>query len=433
VPRLVLLPDAIADAQGTRPGHALLLDLDGRALTVLGAGPREHVSAPDAATVRLPDRLLIPGLVNAHAHLDLTALGPTPYDRDAGFHAWLDHVRAARETLDAPASVAEGVRRSLGGGVVALADIAGSDLTASIQLLRDSPLDAVVFAELFGLGERQSAALTRVASIADAFDPDARVRLGLQPHAPYSAGPTVYAAVALHARERGLPVSTHLAESRAERTLVAAAEGPLRGLLESLGLWTPEAAAHFGRHPSPVRALADDLPGAGWILAHVNDCADEDLPLLAEAGATVAYCPRASAYFHHPEDLGPHRFRDMLDAGVNVALGTDSVLNLPPDQADRLSPLDDARLLHRTTGAGDVLLPMLTTRGARALRLDEARFRFDPGPLAGLVAIDLSGTDPALDPWTRALRSDAPPEPLFPAPTRDAPAALQRLAARPDA
>ncbi len=433
MPPILLQPAALADARAQRPGHALLLDAEPGALNVLAVGPpadlAAHPAAAGALRLDLPGRLLIPGLVNAHAHLDLTAIGPFPYDPDAGFHAWLETVTRKRETLapDLAGSIADGVHRSVRGGVVAIGDIAGSDLALSVQSLRDSPLHGVAFVELFGLGERQSAALGRIASVADAFDPGARVRVGLQPHAPYSAGLALYGASALHARERGVPVSTHLAESAAERRLMTRGDGPMKDLLESFGLWTPEAAESFGGDASAIRRLADELPGARWVLAHVNDCDDEDLALLAASDATVAYCPRSTAYFRHDRDLGPHRFQDMLAAGVNVALGTDSIINLPPEEADRLSPLDDARFLHRTTGATDELLAMLTTNGARALSLDESLFLLEPGPLAGLVAVDLA--DAADDPWPRALESDAPPETLFPAlPGETRPAVLRRAA-----
>jgi cytosine/adenosine deaminase-related metal-dependent hydrolase len=233
------------------------------------------------------------------------------------------------------------------------------------------------------------------------------VRLGLPPHAPYSCGPDVYR----FAAASGLPVATHLAETLEELRFVANADGPLANLLRSIGVWD-ETITALGGHP--IDALADALAAAPFVLAHLNYIEPRHIDRLAQWSIAVAYCPRASAYFGHPHpgtaefpNTTPHRYRDMLAAGINVALGTDSIvcLNTP----DRISVLDEMRLLHERDDAdARTLLRMATTNGARALGFDPDLVTFAPGTTAGVLALPI---DPAssVDPLTQALRSDAAP------------------------
>ena len=105
----------------------------------------------------------------------------------------------------------------------------------------------------------------------------------------------------------------------------------------------------------------------------------------------------------------------MLAAGINGALGTDSVASLPSDEADRLSPLDEMRLLWRRDATdATTLLAMGTVNGARALGLDEGRFTLSPGPLSGLIGVDVSGTDDRLPPARRVLESAPMPRWVWP-------------------
>jgi len=267
----------------------------------------------------------------------------------------------------------------------------------------------VSFVECFGVGERAAAAGDRLAGLLDGVEAQTDgVSVGIQPHAPYSASLALYERAIRLAQAGGLPLSTHLAESLAERECLVDGRGPIRDFLGSIGVWDEASAAEFGRARTAVSRLAEPLGRCAWLLAHVNDCTDADLALLAGAGATIAYCPRASAHFGHPADLGPHRWRDMLEMGVPVALGTDSIISLPADQSDRLSVLDDARLLRRRDAADPVsLVRMMTTAGARALGLAPELFRFTPGRIAGIVAVAAGCV--GRDPLAAALDSAADP------------------------
>lgn len=417
-PLTLYFAHAIADDRGTiaSPGAVLVRhDRDGLGAELMEAGDRDRVeSLATSESIRRydsGDALISPGFVNAHTHLDLTCVGPRPYSPEMDFADWLADVRQRRPVEDSAisASVRRGIELSRHGGVVAVGDIVGALSLVPVQELRSSPLIGNSFLECFGLGDGLTSA-TQIEELlrATAFT-EHGVRIGLQPHAPYSAGKALYERVASLAAELDLPVTTHLAESMNERRLIEAGEGPLRDFLESISLWTPATAAEFGLHRSPVQHVRDVLLKRRWLAAHLNDCSDDDIDVLAPSGTVIAYCPRASAYFFHEQSLGAHRYRDMMNAGITVALGTDSIIGFPEAEADRMSVLDEMRALwRRDQTPPHMLWRMATTAGAEALGLPPEWFRLSTGHCAGLVSIDLDANS-RKDPLEAALDSSNQP------------------------
>jgi cytosine/adenosine deaminase-related metal-dependent hydrolase len=207
------------------------------------------------------------------------------------------------------------------------------------------------------------------------------VKLGVQPHAPYSCGPDVYRAAAA----LGLPLATHLAETLEELEFIDRAAGPLADMLRDFGVWD-ETISGSGQHPiDHVLTLIDGQP---LLAAHLNYIGDRHLDLLAHAPISIAYCPRASTYFGHPS----HRYRDMLAHGINVALGTDSILCL--HTPERISVLDEMRHLHRRDATDPAtLLRMATINGARTLGVHESLVTLAHGESAGLLAVKVDLRD----------------------------------------
>lgn len=396
-PRRLLRAAAIADAAGVQaaPG-AVLVEVD----RIVAAGTPQSIGpVADAIVEDHANSIIVPALANAHTHLDLTHLGPRPFDGD--FTTWVDAVRTgrARSDEDIAESVRAGVRLSLAGGVAMVGDIAGVRSVVPTITLRQSGMAGVSFFEIFGMGRAQSAAIDAMRSAAGSIPHLERgVRLGVQPHAPYSCGPEVYRAAA----SLGLPLATHLAETRDELEFVDRGLGPLADMLKRIGIWD-DSITGFGVHA--IDHIIQLLTRRPFIAAHVNYIDDRHMTTLAKSPVTVAYCPRASAYFGHLD----HRYREMLAAGVNVALGTDSILCL--DTADRISTLDEMRLLHQRDGTGALdLLCMATINGAQALGIRESLATLAPGPSAGLLALTI---DPPMTTASEALagalrRTDPP-------------------------
>ncbi|MEM6750359.1 MAG: amidohydrolase family protein [Planctomycetota bacterium] len=381
---------AVIDAAGVRldSGGAVAVQ-DGR---VVAAGDLDNL--PAGETVDLGDVLLTPAHVNAHAHLELTAVGTRPYP--GGFVEWVRLLQTERPQDDDAVytSVREGCELLRDAGVGYVGDIGGGRYgqTAVARALRDARTQGVAFAEIMGLrGEQLDAAMARLETGFTSDSPADVPHVGLQPHAPYSTCPALYQACVDTGRAWGLPLCTHLAEMIEEARFVSAAEGPFRDFVEELGLWADDLFAHYGQGLSPVQWIQPFLAQAPWLLAHCNYVSDDDIAILARHGASVAYCPIASEYFGHPHDgHPPHRYRDLMAAGVNVCLGTDSLVCQPGDEPHPLGLLPVMRRLRQRDGVDPAtLLAMATTRGHRALGSLADNGTLAPGAPARFTLIDL--------------------------------------------
>jgi cytosine/adenosine deaminase-related metal-dependent hydrolase len=393
-------------------------------LNLAALGPTAEIAASSRwKGVPETDRrggLLIPGLANAHCHLDLTHIGPQPHDPAGGFSPWIDMIRRRRlsEETAVTESVRKGIELSLAGGTVLIGDISGAvggraSPFAARALATDGRINGVAFIEFFAQGERaaeQVVATHAVWSDLQGAQSDwgAKVVIGVQPHAPYSVGLDAYDDI-VEAVSPETPIATHLAESAAEHEFITRGTGPFRSLLEAIGVWDATVAAEIGRGRTPIEHLAPLLEHGRITAVHANDVSSTDLLVLTKAGGPVIYCPRSSVYFAADRDFGPHRYREMQAAGLTVALGTDSMVNL--DTPQRISVWDEMRLLCCRDGTDPVrLLAMATTAGARALRRDPAPFTFTRlGPLAGLAVIPVPEANRSANPsemLEAALRAD---------------------------
>lgn len=327
---------------------------------------------------------LIPGLVNAHTHLDLSgARGATPPTDARHFTDWLRAVIAFRQTRSVDvvaADIQAGVAEALRFGTTLLGDISVGG--ASWAALTAAPLRAVVFRELIGLSElRSAAAVADAASWLADRKPTETCRPGLSPHAPYSVRRGMFAAAGKLCGKRKTPLAVHLAESDAEVELLYRRRGPFVEFLKGMKLW---AEAEFALGFQQVMAECDFRQPRLFI--HGNR-----LPptLQLRAGSAVVYCPRTHAAFGHP----PHPFRAFLsrDAGaVGVCLGTDSLASNPD-----LDPLAEARFVRALEPdlPGNVLLKMVTQYGAEALGWGDECGTLEPGKSADLVAVPLPNAE----------------------------------------
>jgi len=400
--RTLIHAAGVFDAGGVQASPGALL-LEGR--EVVAAGTPQSIGAVEGARrIEEPGAVLLPGLVNAHAHLDLTPLEPRPFGGE--FEAWLQSIldlradQRAGGTLRADTQL--GIELSLAGGVAFVGDIAGVGQTEPALALRESALGGVSFIECFGLGDRQDESTRQIRAVLDSVPEfGGGVRVGISPHAPYTCGPEVYA----DACSIGRPVATHLAESLEEEEFLRDGSGPFRRLSERMQAWN-DGVVIPDCHP--VEALRGVLDSRPLLLVHLNYVGASHIELIAERGAMVAYCPRASDYFGHPrDDRAAHRYREMLDAGIPVALGTDSRTCL--DTPDRIGVLDEMRHLYKRDGTDPLrLLAMATVHGAAALELDAGLVTFDPGAIGGVLAVDVSEGDEPASLAGALARGDAP-------------------------
>jgi cytosine/adenosine deaminase-related metal-dependent hydrolase len=335
---------------------------------------------PDAAVEDLGDSLLLPGFINAHTHLELSDLSPGAPRPD--FIKWLRGMiaQANNPGRDVAKATQQGIWECLRFGVTSVADIS-RHFEITRPILAESPLRAISFGEITAMGQRRIEVEPRLAS---ALTQTQGIRIGLEPHAPYSVEVEGYRRCVEASRRLGVPITTHLAESPDERLFLSSLQGPFRELWDDLP-WFDERIPRFEGGPIRLAESVGLLAGPA-LLAHVNYCDDQEMDLLAPGRASVVYCPRTHAFFGHP----PHRWREMLARGINVALGTDSCASSPD-----LNLLEDVRLLHRLAPkvGAEELLALVTINAAKAIG-DGSVGTIAVGKSADLIGFDVSGPDP---------------------------------------
>jgi len=369
----------------------------------VGAASDLRKQHPDAIPLDLGDSLLMPGLVNPHTHLELSKCSRDP--RNDEFADWIMSLprRLGRDRFTAeeiyPAAAREGIAQSLRYGVTSVGDISQRvDLTR--PMLAESPLRVVSYGEVLGLAKLKRRFEELLPRAIDRRFDSMRFHTGLTPHAPYTVDLPSYRRCLELARDSTLPLATHLAETLEEEEFLRHHTGGFREIFDRLGAWEEPVETYAG---SPIEfANAIGLLEYPTLLAHVNYCSDEEMGLLAKGQASVVYCPRTHKYFGHP----PHRFREMLAAGINVALGTDSCASSP-----NLNILDDLRLVHEIHPEipAEQLFPLVTINAARALQLENETGSLSAGKQADIATFAIVSDNPLRE----LLESAAAPQHLW--------------------
>jgi 5-methylthioadenosine/S-adenosylhomocysteine deaminase len=352
----------------------------------------------DIAEVALGDAVLMPGLVNAHSHLELTGL--RGFLEGLDFREWLRTLTVVRRDLlrdgDLLDAARLGIVEALRHGITTLADC--TDSAMPILAMRELGVRGIGYVEVFGPDPAQGAdALARLRQRVDALraDDTPLVRTGVSPHAPYTVSAPLFRATAAYARDAQLPMAVHVAESVAETAFVRDGTGPFAERLRDRGIRVAPQAR------SPI-ALLDEtgVLAARPLLIHVIHADEEDLARIAHHGASVAHCPLSNAKLG--QGIAP--LDRLIAHGVRLGLGTDSVAS-----NDRMHLIDEARqavLFHALRSgvpdsltAGDALA-LATIGGADALGLGAEIGTLEPGKSADLAAfpLDVTMTGTVFDP-----------------------------------
>lgn len=358
-----------------------MVEVEGSRIAAVYVG--DHPRAID-----LGNTALIPGLVNAHTHLEFSHLAQ-PLGPTAPFTGWIRSIMKSRFEVTVPVeqSIQQGIAESLAAGTTCLGEIATS--VESLHQLEQTALapHAVVFRECLGFSadriagqEQMAAEFLAQQTEGELYD---RLRLGLSPHAPYSVHPDLYLNLIQQARDQGVPAAVHLAETQAELDLVEHKQGPFVELLSELGLWDPRILKEGMRLFDYLAPLAE-LTSA--LAVHGNYFGKDEIEFLKQAPQiSVVYCPRTHHYFGH----GPHPWLTLIGQGINVALGTDSRASNPD-----LSLWNELLFLRVAFPevSTDLILECGTLAGARALELSEDIGSVAVGKCADLALIQLPGS-----------------------------------------
>jgi len=363
---------------------------------IVWVGPRAQAPA-GGMDDDLGDAALMPGLVNAHTHLELTVM--RGFLEELSFFDWVSTLtRARHHVLDAPAlldSARLGVLEGLRAGVTTFADT--GDSSAPFDALRELGARGIAFREVFGPDPAQAdASLAALTAKVDAMRAHETplVRVGVSPHAPYSVSDVLFASVAAYARAERLPVAVHVAESEDESALVERARGQFADFLRSRGIEVEPRAR------SPIALLERcGVLAARPLLIHAVRVDAPDIAAMARHRCGVAHCPASNAKLAH----GVAPLLDMLAAGLDVGLGSDSMASnnrMDIVGEGRLASLQQRSQARRFDALNAAQVLDLATRGgARALALDQFVGVLAEGLQADLAAFDLTGlaTEPVHD------------------------------------
>jgi cytosine/adenosine deaminase-related metal-dependent hydrolase len=367
---------------------------------ILATGPINELrqNHPDAQLIDATDSILLPGLINPHTHLELSLCSNCP--PSASFTDWILSL-AGRIGLarDFDAATRSGIEQCLRFGVTTVGDIS-QQMQITRPILAQSPLRAISYGEVLGLAKiKFRYAELFPQAIDHSFDSE-NFLTGITPHSPYTVDLPGFVECLETAKRLKLPIATHLAELPFEEEFLRHHTGPLRELYETLKSWSEPLATFAG---SPIQfAHHIGLLYHPTLLAHVNYCNDDELALLAKGRASVVYCPRTHRYFNHP----PHRFREMLAAGINVAVGTDSCASSP-----NLNVLDDLRLVHEIHPEIllETLFTLVTQNASRALQMEDKLGSLSPGKFADFTLFHAASDNPLHE----ILESDALPTDVY--------------------
>lgn len=370
---------------------AVLIGADGR---IVAVGPDAAVPRPEGVPETSLERAaLVPGLVNTHTHLELTGFdGQVDDDAFADWIIRLRSLKAARTPEQFLDAARAGVRDCWAAGVTTVADT--GDTGAAIRALHELGGSGICYQEVFGPHPDQrdvgmAFLRQRVTELRPLTTP--RLRLGVSPHAPYSVSGPLYAAVAAFAAAEELPIAVHLGESQAETDLVTRGEGPFAELWKRREI--PAPSQHPTERPDATRTRSPvawldhhGVLGPRTLAIHVIQVDAADIALLSHRGVAVAHCPLSNRRHEH----GDAPLAALLQAGVLVGVGTDSVASIP--RLDLMAETRAARIL----GALDAesALALCTRDAAAALGMQGEVGQLVRGAWGDVAAM--------------ALRDDAP-------------------------
>jgi cytosine/adenosine deaminase-related metal-dependent hydrolase len=350
----------------------------------------------------LGEAAIIPGLVNAHSHLELTAMRGFLDAEESDFFAWLRKLTIARQQRmtadDLYVSAAWGACEAARAGVTCLGD-ASDAAGQSMQALRDTGLRGTVYQESFGpdarlVNENFARLKDKVAQLREMETP--LVHAGVSPHAPYTVCATQLEMISAFALAEKLPLMMHTAESESEELLLREGRGPFADSFARRGIEWPAPGCstiqHLAKH-----GILRTRP----LLTHCINVDDADIQTIKESGAGVAHCPKSNAKLGH----GRAPFAKFLDAGIPVGLGSDSVAS-----NNTCDILEEARFAvlfaraHRDVGHPSPRaldgLRAATAGGANALGLSAQVGTLAAGRQADFTALSLNGAHqrPVYDP-----------------------------------
>lgn len=366
--------------------------IDGQHIVAVGPIKAMRERFPEASVEDLGNAAILPGFVNCHAHLEITAMRGALDQVEQDFYTWLITLTKLRgEVLDdddikigAVAGAVEGARA----GVTTFGDI-GRMGQAGLEALKSVGSRGVLFQET-DFSPDDVTADSDFERLREKFfelraNQTVHVEVGLSPHAPYTVSRALFERIARFASDENVRVTIHAAESPEEDELMRSGTGFFATVYERFGVkWTSPMC-------SSIRYIADTgILENKPLLAHCVTVSEHDIEMIAAHGASVAHCPKSNAKFGH----GYAPFEKLRDAGIALGLGTDSFAS--NNMCDMLEEGRSAAFAarnrsdrHHFISARDVL-ESATIGGAKALGMSEKVGSLETGKQADITVVRLS-------------------------------------------
>lgn len=372
------------------PIHVGAVAIDGDKIAMVGGRDEVVAEYPNASVEDFGEAAILPGFVNCHAHLELTAMRGALDNVEHDFRSWLlkiNDLRAGLSDDDIVQWAIAGAREAAAAGVTCIGDI-GRFGHAGVAALKEVGLRGIVHQET-EFSPDNATADEDFKKLAEKFEKlhsesTDLVNVGLSPHSPYTVGSRLFELIAQYSIINRIPLTIHAAESADEDALMMRGEGFFTEVYEKFGVeWN-----------SPHCTSIEYLERLGVLstrplLAHCVTVSDSDIKRIKSNGAKIAHCPKSNAKFGH----GYAPFEKFLDARISVGLGSDSVAS--NNVCDLLEESRFAALSARNrpgskrfVSAREVL-ESATLGGAKALGLDSLIGTLEPGKQADIAVVSL--------------------------------------------
>jgi len=352
---------------------------------IVGVGTRKYLMQkyPTARIRELGSAVLMPGLVNAHTHIELSHLHGR-IDFNGGFFGWIEGLIDLRRSLGddglekaSRAALTSAIRS----GTTCIGDI--SSTGGAIQLVLKSGIRARVYLEAIGLdaagAKRTFRALKRNLNSFDNMP--GRIRPGISPHSTYSVSGLLYKLLSRYISDNLLNIAVHMSENIDEVKHIKGGKSRIDEYHNMLG-WDEHEK---NRADSPLGYLIEKGISRRLLAVHAVHVSADDIRRMAEEGISVAHCPRSN----HLLRVGRAPVARMIDRGVNVAIGTDSLAsNIDIDMWEEM------RFAYLVSGLDpETVIRMATINGARALGLEDVTGSIEPGKAADIIAVRCNATE----------------------------------------
>jgi 5-methylthioadenosine/S-adenosylhomocysteine deaminase len=339
--------------------------------------------------IDLGDAILMPGLVNAHCHLEYTAL--RGLDDRVPFFAWIRALVELKAQMPAELwlpSAMLGAAECIASGITFIAD--NTDSGVSAEVLARAGLRGRVYQELFGIGKEPDdetllhalgEKLTALRQTLEKYEATGRVSLGISPHAVYTVRDSLLKAAFRYAQEQNLPLSIHASESSEEVALTRSGSGPFAEMFAQRGI------DYLPPRVPPVEYLRQNgVLTPTTQLVHCVRVEPYELRFIAETNASVAHCPRSNARLL----TGVAPIYELRRRGVRVGLGTDSVVssgNFDLFEELRFGALVQRAHAYTAQPSWRDWVAIATLEGARSLGVEDQIGSLVPGKRADIIAL----------------------------------------------